>query len=140
MLLNGLHHFFFFSLQLLQSMVISSAATCCGCYILRPSVRLLIPRCFVLLSGCFTLFFYLFTSSPDCRILGARDHVFLNHPLTQACWPQSVTDFCRRLSPLPPRTSPSSHFAPAHDKLSFSAVACCCSSMPAADQLEVSCL
>lgn len=141
MLLSGLHHgIFFFSLQLLQPMVISSVATCCGRYILHPSIRLLIPCCFVLLSGCFTMFFYLLTSSPDCRVLGARDHVFLNHPLTQARGPQSVTDFCRRLSPLPPRTSPGSRFAPAHDKLSFSAVACCCPSMPAANQLEVSCL
>lgn len=129
-----------FFLQLLQPMVISSAPTCCGRYILNPFVWFLIPCCSIFLSSCFMLFFHLFTTPPDCKVLGARDQVFLNHPLTQACWPQSVTDFCRRLPALPPCTSPSSRFAPAHDKLSFSAAACCCPSMPAANQLEVSCL
>ena len=80
--------FISFFLQLLQPMMISSAPTCCGHYILSPSVCFLIPCCSILLSSCFMLFFCLFTTPPDCRVLGARDHVFLNHPLTQACWPQ----------------------------------------------------
>lgn len=59
----------FFFLQLLPPMVISLAPTCCGHNILNPSVWLLIPCCLVLLSRCFTLFFHLFTTSPDCTFL-----------------------------------------------------------------------
>ena len=140
MLLNGLHHVFYF--------FFSPAAPTHGdlfsTNLLWPlhsePFRLLFNS--MLLYIVVQLFHVLLPLHNHSRLQGSRSQgpCLLESSPHPSLLASDFTDFCRRLSPLPPCTSPSSPVAPAHDKLSFSAAACCCPSMPAANQLEVSCL